>query len=464
MQPQRRIGFITALLVLAGWAVQAPPVQAATATFGAADDASVFESSPTGNFGFASTVESDGSPRSQALLRFEIGTFSEPVRSATLRLYVTGSSSNGPEVWPTSAAWDEGSVTWADRPSRQGSSALADLASVSSGRWVDLPVTSHVAVAVGAGTEAVSFVLVADSSDGFDVRSAEASSNPPELVVETGEEPPPPPPPSGDAFDFGAIGDTGYSSSQVARLSDLRKDMNGSGLEFTVHDGDFKSGTSSCGSDSLYTDMRDRFDRWTMPFIYTPGDNEWSDCSSPLDRLDFLREVFFPTSQSLGDPSMTLERQSSDFPENARWDRGGVTFATVHTVGSDNNADHPSEYWPRNEANLDWISETFDEAVARGSAAVVLATQANPNFPGGKTGFYDMVELLEDETVAWGKPVLFIHGDTHSFQINQPLRRDGATVRNFTRLETYATSDPHWVRVMVDPASSGVFSFKTENY
>ncbi|HLF41508.1 MAG TPA: DNRLRE domain-containing protein, partial [Acidimicrobiia bacterium] len=213
MQPQRRIGFITALLVLAGWAVQAPPVQAATATFGAADDASVFESSPTGNFGFASTVESDGSPRSQALLRFEIGTFSEPVRSATLRLYVTGSSSNGPEVWPTSAAWDEGSVTWADRPSRQGSSALADLASVSSGRWVDLPVTSHVAVAVGAGTEAVSFVLVADSSDGFDVRSAEASSNRPQLVVETGEEEPPPPPPPSEDGHFAAGDDASVFES-----------------------------------------------------------------------------------------------------------------------------------------------------------------------------------------------------------------------------------------------------------
>ena len=45
--------------------------------------------------------------------------------------------------------------------------------------------------------------------------------------------------------------------------------------------------------------IREQFDRFEMPLLYTPGDNEWTDCHrpaagtyNPLERLDAVREAF----------------------------------------------------------------------------------------------------------------------------------------------------------------------------
>ena len=62
-----------------------------------------------------------------------------------------------------------------------------------------------------------------------------------------------------------------------------------------------------------------------MPLIYTPGDNEWTDCRpiskyDPNERLDRLRQLFFAAPRSLGQRSRALTRQSDlvnyGLPEN----------------------------------------------------------------------------------------------------------------------------------------------------
>lgn len=84
--------------------------------------------------------------------------------------------------------------------------------------------------------------------------------------------------------------------------------------------------------------------RFEAPLVYTPGDNEWTDCHrinndqyQPLERLARLRQVFFPT------PGMTTVGGVSrkvpgfeEFPENVRWIHNRVVFATLHMVGSNN--------------------------------------------------------------------------------------------------------------------------------
>jgi hypothetical protein len=55
----------------------------------------------------------------------------------------------------------------------------------------------------------------------------------------------------------------------------------------------------------------------------------------------------------------------------------------------------------------------------------MLVIQANPNFdlPAvQRTGFNDFVAALEAETLAYGKPVVLVHGDSHYFRIDKPLR------------------------------------------
>jgi hypothetical protein len=71
--------------------------------------------------------------------------------------------------------------------------------------------------------------------------------------------------------------------------------------------------------------------------------------------------------------------------------------------------------------------------------------------------------LLEKETIAFGKPVVLVHGASHFFRIDKPLpaRVQGAPIRpsieNFTRLETFGTPNHHWVEVSVDPNDPNVF-------
>ena len=231
--------------------------------------------------------------------------------------------------------------------------------------------------------------------------------------------------------------------------------MNAATLDFSVHVGDIKSGNDPC-PDGVYTTNRDRFNGFDHPLAYTPGDNEWRDCSNKVERLAYLRSVFFANDQSLGTPSMTLSRQSAAFPENALWHNGPVTFVTVHTVGSDNNRGS-SEFAARNAANIAWIEAAFDAALARNSAGVVILTHANPGFPpdatsrSTKTGFKSYLETLLAEVQAWGRPVLYVHGDTHTFRVDRP-KILGVRPPNFTRVEVYGPSDKHWVRVDVDPS------------
>ena len=66
--------------------------------------------------------------------------------------------------------------------------------------------------------------------------------------------------------------------------------------------------------------------------------------------------------------------------------------------------------------------------------------------------------------MAFGKPVVYVHGDTHIFRVDKPLF--GSTSRriieNFTRVETIGYPDTHWVRAIVDPKEPNVFSFRLE--
>jgi hypothetical protein len=283
--------------------------------------------------------------------------------------------------------------------------------------------------------------------------------------------------PSGDAgsdklkFDVGLIGDNRYTDEQKVKFPNLLADINGEKLAFVVHDGDIKSGSSKC-TDAVFEETYALFEQFEAPLIYTPGDNEWTDChragDDPLERLAVLRSLFFADDSSLGVRELPLARQRPGYPENARWSYGQVTFATLHVVGSNNNLGRTpqadADYAARNAADLAWLAETF--AAARDSAGVMLFMQANPfnGDPAELTGFRDFLAALERETLAFGRPVVLVHGDSHYFRIDKPLLATTSKrrIEDFTRVETFGTDDVHWVRVSIDPRDPEVFTFRQE--
>jgi hypothetical protein len=299
------------------------------------------------------------------------------------------------------------------------------------------------------------------------------------------------------SYSIGLWGDLPYNDAQkTVGVPALISDMNAQRLAFTAHDGDLKAGSGPC-PDSLYTDAKARFNSLQAPAIFTPGDNDWTDCDrnpgvSSSERLAFERAVLFSTPYSLGQHPLRQEVQAPPYAENRRWAVGRVVYATLNVQGSCNNlcdvAPDSVEWSARNAADVAWLTETFDQARQHDAAAVMLIFQADPGWDAtdptrgptrdAKTlaetdaapdGYQQFLLALREQAVAFGKPVVAVHGDSHSFRVDKPLvDSSGRRVQNFTRVETFGdhaennNNDVQWVRVDVDTTTRGVFSFQPQ--
>lgn len=308
-------------------------------------------------------------------------------------------------------------------------------------------------------------------------------------------------------YAIGLWGDLPYSTVQATvGVPNLIADMNAHDLAFTAHDGDLKAGGGEC-TDAVYTQALSFFGSLHAPAVFTPGDNDWTDCDrvagyNSLVQLDKERKLFFSTHYTLGQHRLRQEVQtaplclgvSGNVPcvENRRWNLGGVTYATLNIQGSCNNlcdvAPDSAEYTARNQADIEWMQETFAEAKAHHSAAIMFISQADPGFDatdatrgpvrdpntlaesdGQPDGFQEFLLALRDQVIAFAKPVAYVHGDSHYFRIDKPfLNAQGQRLENFTRVETFGdhqengTNDVNWLKVLVDAHSREVFSYQPQ--
>lgn len=316
-----------------------------------------------------------------------------------------------------------------------------------------------------------------------------------------------------ERFQFALIGDAPYTRVQEVEYQRLLTSLNRNELAFVVHIGDFQYDARPYNNnpsvaampcvDNTYKAVLDSFQTVRHPLVMTPGDNDWTDCwplkaqpANPLHLLARIRAMFYPEGKSLGQRTMPVKNQSGDpqfakFRENLRWTIGGVTFATIHTVGSNDNlgrtTEMDAEHMERKTANLAWLKQTFAEAKASNSRGLVIMTQANPGFenfwpgtptrryftnfigaqrpnPPRPTGFDDLIKALQNEMESYNRPTLYLHGDLHLFKIDKPLysKKTGRSFENFTRVETFGEPDTHWVRITVDPADPQLFVIRPE--
>jgi hypothetical protein len=218
--------------------------------------------------------------------------------------------------------------------------------------------------------------------------------------------------------------------------------------------------------------------------IYTPGDNEWTDCHrasngsyDPLDRLAFLRTLYFPAGWSLGRERLAVHSQAREghdkFVENLRWQHQGVLFVTVHVVGSNNNfevrdAGAVTEFLERDRANVAWIKAAFTQAQQSRAQALVIAMHGDPlesksvweDFP-PHSGFRTSIgQTLLPLAAAAGIPVLLIHGDSHLFRFDQPFSLNRSPIPNLSRLIVPGANDVRAVRVGVEPGSAQPWSVR----
>jgi hypothetical protein len=307
---------------------------------------------------------------------------------------------------------------------------------------------------------------------------------------------------SHEHYTIGLFGDMPYNALGKAQYPNLLADMNAHELAFSLYDGDLKAGGDGPCADSLYTTARSNFNLLRAPLIVVPGDNDWTDCwgrygtanlpfSDPEERLDFERATFYPTNRSLGHRTLPLLRESSEggayaaYRENVRWDLGPVTYVGLNVQGSNDNLPHAGvdgetrsaaeiarqtrEHYARLAANTHWLDEAFAHAKRVGAKAVLIVWQADPNFNNEQAltdtrsydGYPEITANLRANTMAFAGQVALVHGDSHYFKVDKPLKSaSGATLANFTRVETFGAADTQWATAEIDPSDPNVFTFR----
>jgi len=286
------------------------------------------------------------------------------------------------------------------------------------------------------------------------------------------------------SFSFIAFGDMPYSLPQdYKNFENVIKTINDQNSAFTINVGDIKASGTPCSEES-YTKMLNYYQQLNKAMIYVPGDNEWTDCTKkeagaydPEERLDVIRKFFFKDNKSLGKDKLTLTSQSQNkdftkYVENNRWDYNGISFATIHIVGSNNNflsnsKNGNKEFYGREAADLAWLDEVFKKAKENNVKALVLAIHADM-FLGSKdmkdgSGFNQVKKKIKELSFDFKKPILLINGDSHVFLIDKPFYSDDKTKKslvNFTRLQVQGDFNMHAVKISVDPTSIQVFKFE----
>jgi hypothetical protein len=287
------------------------------------------------------------------------------------------------------------------------------------------------------------------------------------------------------------------------------------GVPFTIS-GDR---TNADGSTTSLTDQPVNSPGFSDPLVYTPGDNEWTDCNKskegggvggdsyydtsqtghlpgdPLDNLAIVRSLFFPTAgQTLGahpaqvtSQAVVGPRKYRSFVENVRWEQNGVMFVTVDLPGSNNDSlpwfgapitqRQLDERDLRTAADVQWLNEAYSLAESHRDAAVLIATQADmwdpaAVVPGGDglDQYNTIVARIAKLSRSFAKPVLLLNGDSHVFESDNPLSSSdplysihpvGYSVPTFHRITVHGKTLPlEWLKLTIDPSTAGVFSWQ----
>jgi hypothetical protein len=296
---------------------------------------------------------------------------------------------------------------------------------------------------------------------------------------------------------YAVIGDTPYSTFQIQHFPQDIAEINADpDVSRVIHVGDIKSGSTRCDTvDSDpntgdFTQIKSDFDLFADPLVYTPGDNEWTDCHrannggyNPAERLATLRQIFF--ANPIGDTQ-------DGYPENKTWNESRVQFGVLNVPGSNNDwvpwfgqsrtQQQTDEVEDRTAADLEWLDHIFEAAKANKSKAVVIGLQADmwdPALgadPAQSDHFTPIVQALAERALQWERPVLLINGDSHVFEVDHPLSDPSTaqnqvygldeSVPNLARVTVNGSTTPchQWLKMTFNPKSDAIFSWTREPF
>jgi hypothetical protein len=270
--------------------------------------------------------------------------------------------------------------------------------------------------------------------------------------------------------------DTAEFQASPAFIGSINAD---SAVDLVLDVGDIHSGKQYCtaGYDLSI------FELWTAfksPLVYTPGDNEWTDCNKagegggaynkttgqidyvldpsgnpvdyakgdPIANLELIRSIFFSNpGYALGQKTKLVlsQAKASDaahpsdakYVENVMWEQSKVLFVTINLPGGSNNDNdvwygaptrsdaQVQEIVERTGADLRWLDAAFSRAKADGVKGVIIQAQADMWDPekgaAHQAAFEPFVASIASHTLDFGKAVLMLNGDSHVYLSHNPL-------------------------------------------
>ena len=288
----------------------------------------------------------------------------------------------------------------------------------------------------------------------------------------------------GDAPYGTAPDDTAEFQATPAFIQSINADPDVSGV---VHVGDIHSGKQYC-TQAYDQSIADLWTHFADPLVYTPGDNEWTDChkagegggtynattgqisyvtdptgqpvdyagGNPVSNLALIRSIFFPRpGRTLSSGALHVLSQAQvdnsgnptdgQYVENVLWQQKGFVFVTINVPGGSNNDADPwygapvaspqqtTEAAERTAADTRWLDRAFSVAKDADAQGVVVITQADMWDLDGKTAahltkFEPIVSSLASHTTSFDRPVLLFTGDSHTYRSDNPLQQGAPCV------------------------------------
>lgn len=271
--------------------------------------------------------------------------------------------------------------------------------------------------------------------------------------------------------------DTSQTTANPAFISAINADAD---VSLVLHAGDIHSGKQYCTQD-YNTIIFNQWKAFKNPLVYTPGDNEWTDChkagegggtynattgaidfvkdaagnlvdykgGDPVENLKLVRSIFFATPGKTHGGAMDVNSQAvqfdtanpadKEFVENVWFEKSNVMFVTLNIPGGSNNdtdiwygaptmsASQAQEVATRTAADLRWLDAAFKRATDKGNIAVLIMLQADMWDADGKAAshivqYKQFIDRIAANTKTFGKPVLLINGDSHVYRSDNPLK------------------------------------------
>ncbi len=349
------------------------------------------------------------------------------------------------------------------------------------------------------------------------------------------------------ATTLAVIGDVPYGTSPTddaqtlanpAFISAINADPDTS---LVLHVGDIHSGKQYC-TQAYNLTVFNQWKAFKAPLVYTPGDNEWADChkikegggsynaatgqivyavdgggklidyagGDPVANLQLVRSIFFATPGKTLGTSMSVHTQAQEFDpafpndsnyvENVWFEKSKVLFVTVNVPGGSNNDTDPwygapamspvqaQEVANRTAADLRWLDVAFKQAGSSGAIGMVIQVQADMwdldgAAPAHIAAYKQFIDSIAAQSKTFGKPVLMLNGDSHTYRSDNPLaasapcviepspgapaiactsandaylsQPNGYNVPNFHRIVVHGSSTPlEWLKLTITPGAN----------